>query len=77
MACHAARRASRGCAEVGVDVDVESEPEPEERLERRVSWMPGADGAPWEVSLDLEALVVLDVEVGCEEGGAMRRDCGT
>lgn len=34
------------------------------RLERRVSWTPGAEGAPREGR----------VEVGWAEGGAMRRD---
>lgn len=40
------------------------------REERRVSWMPGAEGAPLEV---LEEVLV--VEVAWEDGGAMRRDC--
>ena len=40
-----------------------------ERLLRRVSWRPGAEGAPLE-----EDEGVFDLEVGCEEGGAMRRD---
>ena len=38
------------------------------REERRVSWMPGADGAPRVVES------VLLVEVAWLEGGAMRRD---
>ena len=38
------------------------------REERRVSWMPGAEGAPPVVEL------VLLVEVGWLKGGAMRRD---
>ena len=39
--------------------------------ERRVSWRPGAEGAPLVVG---EAVVV---EVEWEDGGAMRRDCGS
>ena len=35
--------------------------------ERRVSWRPGADGAPLEVVV---------VEVEWEDGGTKRRDCG-
>ena len=38
------------------------------REERRVSWMPGAEGAPPAVEL------VLFVEIAWLEGGAMRRD---
>ena len=45
-----------------------------ERLERRVSWMPGADGAPLERALGVELLRFV-VEVGWVEEGAMRRDC--
>ena len=37
--------------------------------ERRVSWRPGAEGAP----LVVEEAVVVEVE--WEDGGAMRRDC--
>lgn len=39
--CQAARRASRGWVEAGLDVW-----EADERDERRVSWIPGAEGAP-------------------------------
>lgn len=45
----------------------------EVREERRVSWMPGAEGAP----LDVDVVVmeeVFVVEVVWEVGGAMRRD---
>lgn len=83
MACQAARRASRGCEETGavavpVDADANDEEEEEERLARRVSWMPGAEGAPlvdveWVGPEVLaERLVVM---VGCEDWGTMRRDC--
>lgn len=44
-----------------------------ERLERRVSWMPGAEGAPLDCWEGLET-VVLVVEVEWFEGGAIRRD---
>lgn len=58
--CQAARRASRGCEEVGaVWVGLE-----EERLERRVSWIPGAEGAPFVVGFDEEDAERLVVEVG-------------
>ncbi len=40
------------------------------REERRVSWRPGAEGAP------LAVVEVVVVEVEWEDGGAMRRDCG-
>lgn len=43
MVCHPARRASSGCAET-VEPGVAAEAE--ERFSRRVSCMPGADGAP-------------------------------
>ncbi len=47
--------------------------------ERRVSGRPGAEGAPlwrlvWLVPF-VEVLEVLEVVVGWDEGGAMRRDC--
>lgn len=58
--CQAARRASRGCEEAGaVWVAVV-----EERLERRVSWMPGAEGAPFVVGSNEEDAERLVTEVG-------------
>lgn len=64
--------------------------EGEERLARRVSWMPGAEGAPFgsgvvveeEVAVAAAAIVEseglalerLVVVDGCEEEGIMRRD---
>jgi hypothetical protein len=63
---HAARRDSSGWVDVVVVdglVVVGSEEE------RRVSKRPGAEGAPW------FAAAVVVVLVGCEAGGAMRRDC--
>ena len=42
-----------------------------ERLVRRVSWRPGADGAPFDVDVR-----VLDLLVELEDGGAMRRAWG-
>ena len=52
-------------------VDVEDgDGEFRERLLRRVSWRPGAEGAPLE-----EVEGVFDLEFGYEEAGAMRRDC--
>ena len=39
--------------------------------ERRVSWRPGAEGAPLGV---VEVVVVVEVE--WEDGGTRRRDCG-
>ena len=39
------------------------------REERRVSWRPGAEGAP------LVGAEVVVVEVEWEDGGTMRRDC--
>lgn len=69
--CQAARRDSSGCVDV-VDCDWETLVDESEgvgaREERRVSWMPGAEGAPPVVEL------VLLVEVAWLEGGAMRRD---
>ena len=54
--CQAARRASRGWGE---DTDVGAGAA---RLERRVSWMPGAEGAPFDEGADdgevVERLVV-------------------
>ena len=57
------------------------EPEGEYRDERSVSCRPGAEGAPrsrasllWEVVEESFEVVVLEVEVGCVEGGARRRD---
>ncbi len=45
-------------------------------LSRRVSGIPGAEGAPFEVWVLgrwwVDVLVVWD---GCDEGGARRRDC--
>jgi hypothetical protein len=41
------------------------------REERRVSWMPGAEGAPLEVAEE-----VFVVEEEWLDGGAMRSDCG-
>ncbi len=38
--------------------------------ERRVSWRPGAEGAP------LAVVEVVFVEVEWEDGGTKRRDCG-
>lgn len=55
----------------------EEEEDWEKRFARRVSWIPGADGAPFEVDDDgseglrVERLVVWD---GCEAEGTMRRD---
>lgn len=71
MLCHPARRASSGCPET---VEPGEAAEAEERFARRVSWIPGTDGAPLvEVELGLlaERLVV---EVGCADDGAMRSD---
>ena len=48
----------------------------DERFARRVSWMPGAEGAP-RLGFDADRdvwVVRLVVEVGWAEGGAMRRD---
>lgn len=45
----------------------------EERLARRVSWIPGADGAPFAEGLEVAA-VRLVVMVGCEDWGIIRRD---
>lgn len=76
------RRVSSGCADVMVVV-VEDEAE---RLgcsdERSVSGRPGAEGAPRSRSSRLPELLVdesllaavLVVLVGCDAGGAMRRD---
>ena len=55
---------------VGDDV-VDVEGEAGVREDRRVSWRPGADGAPLEVDEEM----VLFVEVEWLEWGAMRRDC--
>lgn len=65
---HCLRRASNGCAEVGVVDDVVwaygSGPTPA----RRVSWRPGAEGAPW-----AEGRMCEKVEVWFS-AGTMRRD---
>ena len=45
----------------------------EERLARRVSWIPGADGAPLAEEAEVPA-VRLVVMVGCEDWGIIRRD---
>jgi len=55
----------RGASGVVVEV-VEGDGVERERLERRVSWMPGAEGAPRVDDVDLEVLVE----------GVMRRACG-
>ena len=44
------------------------------REARRVSWMPGAEGAPLDVGTEPEWVVRLVVEEGWEEDGAIRRD---
>lgn len=68
MLCHPARRASSGCAEMVMAAEAE------ERFARRVSWIPGADGAPL-VEVELGWLTErLVVELGCADDGAMRRD---
>lgn len=69
MDCQAARRASSGCVDVGLFVVLGAVG----RLERRVSWMPGAEGAPFVVDEDVEEVVErLVVVVGWERGGTMR-----
>ena len=76
MACQRARRASsgwadsRGCGaeEEGLIIGV--------RLARRVSWMPGAEGAPGGERVDVEMVVRFVAEEGWGGAGAMRRDCG-
>lgn len=64
VASHAFRRASRGCAESGKEADDVAVEGPTPM--RRVSWRPGADGAP----ADFGARWEWDVE--WPEGGAMR-----
>lgn len=69
--CQAARRDSSGCVDVvgwGWDLFGDEVVVVGAREERRVSWMPGAEGAPPVVEL------VLLVEVAWFEEGAMRRD---
>lgn len=79
MACQPARRASRGCEETGVGVDEpvgaddDEEEDREERLARRVSWMPGAEGAPRAEGTEVLAVRFV-VVVGCADSGMMRRD---
>ena len=71
MAVHCVRRASRGCVDE-VDVDTWGSGV---REERRVSWRPGAEGAPRESSeVDEDFVEVLVVDVGWEAEGTMRRD---
>lgn len=67
MLRHAARRDSSGWVDVVVGDGLLEEVGSDEDEERRVSKRPGAEGAPWFVGS-----VVL---VGCEAGGATRRDC--
>ncbi len=64
------RRASSGCVEEGVVVcGLVGVTEA-----RSVSCRPGAEGAPRERSWVEDLVVVLVVEVACEEGGTTRRD---
>ena len=67
MDCQAARRASRGCVDVVRGAVEDEDGRSGSRFERRVSWRPGADGAPL-----FDDVLVL--EVGWLEGGAMRKD---
>lgn len=59
-------------------VDADDNDEEGKRLARRVSWTPGAEGAPF---VDVEGVgpevlaVRLVVMVGCEAWGTMRKDC--
>lgn len=46
----------------------------EARFARRVSWMPGAEGAPFAEGTEVLAVRFV-VMVGCEDWGIMRRDC--
>lgn len=80
VARHASRRASRGCVEegmslrAGVLVDEAVAVAGRVILVRRVSGIPGAEGAPFESCV--WRVVVLVVELGLPDGGAMRRDWG-
>lgn len=74
MARQRRRRDSRGCVEVGAGAVVEEDEAGgggacRARLARRVSWMPGAEGAPG-------APTAVDLVVEGAVGGTMRRDCG-
>lgn len=68
MVCQFLRRDSRGWADSSWALpDAVVGLSWRERLERRVSCRPGAEGAPCEE--------VLEVWVGWVDAGAMRRDC--
>jgi len=69
VACQAARRASRGWEDVGCALPSEEAVGGglRERLVRRVSWRPGAEGA--------EGLLLFVLVVVWAAGGAIRRDC--
>lgn len=72
MLFHANNRASRGCEEAGTGVVFDSGVEGDgERVERRVSGRPGAEGAVVEL---VECVVRLLADVGCAGRGAIRRD---
>lgn len=73
MFFHANNRASKGCEEDGAGALPESEVDGDgERVERRVSGRPGAEGAVVEL---VECVVRLLADVGCAGRGAIRRDC--
>ena len=57
MCCQFARRDSRGWVEVISGFVVEADP-PWEREERRVSWIPGAEGAELMDELEVVRFVV-------------------
>lgn len=64
MASQPLRRASSGCDETGAEAATWAEgPRPA----RRVSWMPGAEGAEWET--------MWEWVLAWEFSGTMRRDC--
>ena len=72
MFFHANNRASRGCEEDGAGAVFESKAEGDgERVERRVSGRPGAEGAVVEF---VECVVRLLADVGCAGRGAIRSD---
>lgn len=48
--------------------------EEDDRLERRVSWIPGAEGAPFDEGGCEEDVERLFVDAGWEDGGTMWKD---